>query len=480
MTDAKTKNTKNNEELLNTVPTLDEDYDYGFSDDVKPVFSTGRGLTEEIVRTISREKKEPQWMLDFRLKAYKIYRRMPMPDFGPDLSKLDLDDMLYFQKATDKKYRNWDDVPDTIKNTFEKLGVPEAERRYLAGSAAQYESEMVYHNMKKEFEKLGIVFMDTDSALQEYPELFKKYFAKLVKPTDNKFAALNSAVWSGGSFIYVPAGVKTDIPIQSYFRINAENSGQFERTLIIVEPGASVNYVEGCTAPNYSSDSLHAAVVEVFVNDDAYCRYTTIQNWSKNVYSLETKRAQAMKNATMEWVDGNLGSKITMKYPSVYLDGEGARGTMLSIAVAGAGVDQDNGARMIHHAKNTSSSIVSKSIAKDGGAVDYRGTVRFDRDSDGSFAHVECDTIIMDEKSSSDTIPYNTILNGNVSMEHEAKVSKISEAQLYYLMSRGITEAKATEMIIMGFVEPFTKELPMEYAVELNRLIGYEMVGSVG
>lgn len=462
-----------------TMPQF-ENYDYGFSDDVEPVFSTGRGLTEDVVRAISHEKKEPQWMLDFRLKSFHAYEKMPMPDFGPDLSGLDLEHMLYYQKATDKQYRDWEDVPDKIKDTFDRLGVPEAERKYLAGSSAQYESEVVYHNMRDEFEKLGIIFTDMDTALREYPDIVKEYFCTLVKPTDNKFSALNSAVWSGGTFIYVPKGVRTDIPIQSYFRINAENSGQFERTLIVVDEGASVNYVEGCTAPSYSSDSLHAAVVEVFVKRDAYCRYTTIQNWSKNVYSLETKRAQAMENATMEWVDGNLGSKMTMKYPSVYLDGEGARGTMLSIAVAGEGVDQDSGARMIHAAPNTSSSIVSKSIAKDGGAVDYRGTVRFERDSDGSFAHVECDTIIMDDKSSSDTIPYNTILNGNVSMEHEAKVSKISEEQLYYLMSRGISEAKATEMIIMGFVEPFTKELPMEYAVELNRLISYEMEGSVG
>ncbi|ASN62043.1 Fe-S cluster assembly protein SufB [Latilactobacillus curvatus] len=462
-----------------TMPQFEE-YDYGFSDDVEPVFSTGRGLTEDVVRAISREKKEPQWMLDFRLKSFHAYEKMPMPDFGPDLSDLDLEHMLYYQKATDKQYRDWEDVPDKIKETFDRLGVPEAERKYLAGSSAQYESEVVYHNMREEFEKLGIIFTDMDTGLREYPEIVKEYFSTLVKPTDNKFSALNSAVWSGGTFIYVPKGVRTDIPIQSYFRINAENSGQFERTLIIVDEGASVNYVEGCTAPSYSSDSLHAAVVEVFVKRDGYCCYTTIQNWSKNVYSLETKRAQAMENATMEWVDGNLGSKMTMKYPSVYLDGEGARGTMLSIAVAGEGVDQDSGARMIHAAPNTSSSIVSKSIAKDGGAVDYRGTVRFERDSDGSFAHVECDTIIMDDRSSSDTIPYNTILNGNVSMEHEAKVSKISEEQLYYLMSRGISEAKATEMIIMGFVEPFTKELPMEYAVELNRLISYEMEGSVG
>ncbi|WP_420329070.1 Fe-S cluster assembly protein SufB [Lactiplantibacillus plantarum] len=458
----------------------DRDYEYGFHDDVKPAYSTGRGLTEATVREISAAKHEPQWMLDYRLNAYHEYLKMPMPKFGPDLTKLDLKDMLYYQKMTDKKFRDWKEVPADLKRTFDRLGVPEAERKYLAGSSAQYESEVVYHNMRKDFEKLGIIFTDTDTALHDYPELFKKWFGKLVKPTDNKFAALNAAVWSGGSFIYVPKCVQTKTPIQSYFRLNAENSGQFERTLIIVEDGASVDYVEGCTAPNYSSDSLHAAVVEVNVEPNAYCRYTTIQNWSDNVYSLETKRAAAAENATMEWVDGNLGSKVTMKYPSVYLNGEGARGTMLSIAVASNGIHQDSGARMIHNAKNTSSSIVSKSIAKTGGATDYRGTVRFAKHSDGSKAHVECDTIIMDDQSSSNTIPYNEIDSANVAMEHEAKVSKISEEQLYYLMSRGISEAKATEMIIMGFVEPFTKQLPMEYAVELNRLISFEMEGSIG
>ncbi|WP_436652815.1 Fe-S cluster assembly protein SufB [Lactiplantibacillus plantarum] len=458
----------------------DRDYEYGFHDDVKPAYSTGRGLTEATVREISAAKHEPQWMLDYRLNAYHEYLKMPMPKFGPDLTKLDLKDMLYYQKMTDKKFRDWKEVPADLKRTFDRLGVPEAERKYLAGSSAQYESEVVYHNMRKDFEKLGIIFTDTDTALHDYPELFKKWFGKLVKPTDNKFAALNAAVWSGGSFIYVPKGVQTKTPIQSYFRLNAENSGQFERTLIIVEDGASVDYVEGCTAPNYSSDSLHAAVVEVNVEPNTYCRYTTIQNWSDNVYSLETKRAAAAENATMEWVDGNLGSKVTMKYPSVYLNGEGARGTMLSIAVASNGIHQDSGARMIHNAKNTSSSIVSKSIAKTGGATDYRGTVRFAKHSDGSKAHVECDTIIMDDQSSSNTIPYNEIDSANVAMEHEAKVSKISEEQLYYLMSRGISEAKATEMIIMGFVEPFTKQLPMEYAVELNRLISFEMEGSIG
>lgn len=462
------------------VPVKDEDYEFGFHDDIKPAYSTGRGLTETTVREISAAKHEPQWMLDYRLKAYKIYQSLPMPTYGPDLSGLDLANMHYYQKMTDKKYRDWDDVPADLKKTFDRLGVPEAERNYLAGSSAQYESEVVYHNMRDDFAKLGIIFTDTDTALREYPDLFKKWFGKLVSPSDNKFAALNAAVWSGGSFIYVPKGVQTSTPIQSYFRLNSENSGQFERTLIIVEEGAKVDYVEGCTAPNYSSDSLHAAVVEVNVQKDAYCRYTTIQNWSDNVYSLETKRAAAAENATMEWVDGNLGSKVTMKYPSVYLNGEGARGTMLSIAVASNHILQDSGARMIHNAKNTSSSIVSKSISKTGGATNYRGTVRFGKHSDGSLAHVECDTIIMDDQSKSDTIPYNEINNANVSMEHEAKVSKISEEQLHYLMSRGISEEKATEMIVMGFVEPFTKELPMEYAVELNRLISFEMEGSIG
>ncbi|CAM2794834.1 Fe-S cluster assembly protein SufB [Dellaglioa algida] len=456
------------------------EYEYGFKDDFEPIYSTGRGLTEATVREISAAKNEPEWMLDYRLRAFSLYEKMPMPSFGPDLSQLDLANMRYFQRASDTIARDWDDVPDKIKETFDRLGVPEAERKYLAGSSAQYESEVVYHHMREDFEKLGIIFMDTDSALQEYPELVKQYFGKLVPASNNKFSALNSAVWSGGTFIYVPKGVKTEVPIQSYFRINAENTGQFERTLIIVDEGASVNYVEGCTAPNYSADSLHAAVVEVNVMKDAYCRYTTIQNWSDNVYSLETKRARALENATMEWVDGNLGSKVTMKYPSIYLDGQGAHGTMLSIAFAGGNIIQDTGAKMIHNAKKTTSSIVSKSLCKDGGRVDYRGYLKFGRHSDGSFAHVECDTIIMDDQSASDTIPFNEILNGNVSMEHEAKVSKISEEQLYYLMSRGISEAKATEMIVMGFVEPFTKELPMEYAVELNRLIEYQMEGSVG
>lgn len=457
-----------------------QEYEFGFHDDVTPFFSTGEGLTENVIRQISAEKEEPEWMLEYRLKCYHTFLKMEDPAFGPDLSVLDLDHMKYYQKATDQKFRDWDDVPEEIKETFDRIGVPEAERKYLAGSSAQYESEAVYQNMQADLQKQGVIFLDTDSALKQYPELFKKWFGKLVKPTNNKFAALNGACWSGGTFIYVPKGVTVSAPIQTYFRINAANSGQFERTLIIVDEGAHLEYVEGCTAPTYNSDSLHAAVVEVNVLPHAYCRYTTIQNWSNNVYSLETKRAQALEDGCMEWVDGNLGSKITMKYPSVYLNGRGAKGTMLSIAVAGENIKSDTGAQMIHNAPETSSSIISKSIAKDGGSVDYRGKVHFGRDSQGSTSHVECDTIIMDEKSTSDTIPYNEIYNSDVAMEHEAKVSKISEEQLYYLMSRGISEAKATEMIIMSFIEPFTKELPMEYAVELNRLISYEMEGSVG
>ena len=456
------------------------DYKFGFHDDVTPIFSTGKGISEAVVREMSAAKGEPEWMLEFRLKSLEIFNKMPMQDWGPDLSDINFDEINYYQKASDRPARSWDDVPDKIKETFERIGIPEAERAYLAGASAQYESEVVYHNMKDEYDKLGIIFTDTDSALKEYPDLFKKYFAKLVPPTDNKLAALNSAFWSGGTFIYVPKGVKVDIPLQTYFRINNEATGQFERTLIIVDEGASVHYVEGCTAPNYSSASLHAAIVEIFALEGSYMRYSTIQNWSDNVYNLVTKRATAKKNATVEWIDGNLGAKTTMKYPSVYLDGEGARGTMLSIAFANKGQHQDTGAKMIHNAPHTSSSIVSKSIAKGGGKVDYRGQVTFNKESKKSVSHIECDTIIMDDISRSDTIPFNEIHNSQVALEHEAKVSKISEEQLYYLMSRGLSEQEATEMIVMGFVEPFKKELPMEYAVELNRLISYEMEGSVG
>ncbi|MEG6573850.1 MAG: Fe-S cluster assembly protein SufB [Caldibacillus debilis] len=465
--------------MAKKMPEIGE-YRYGFRDRDVAVYRAKRGLTKEVVEEISRMKNEPKWMLEFRLKALDHFYKRPMPQWGGDLSGLNFDEITYYVKPSDRTSRSWDEVPEEIKRTFDRLGIPEAEQKYLAGVSAQYESEVVYHNMKKDIEKLGIIFKDTDSALKENEELFKKYFATVVPPTDNKFAALNSAVWSGGSFIYVPPGVKVETPLQAYFRINSENMGQFERTLIIVDEGASVHYVEGCTAPIYTTDSLHAAVVEIIVKKGAYCRYTTIQNWSTNVYNLVTKRAVCEENATMEWIDGNIGSKLTMKYPSVLLKGEGARGMTLSIAFAGKGQHQDAGAKMYHLAPNTSSTIVSKSISRQGGKVTYRGLVHFGRKADGARSNIECDTLIMDNKSTSDTIPYNEILNDNISLEHEAKVSKVSEEQLFYLMSRGISEQEATEMIVMGFIEPFTRELPMEYAVEMNRLIKFEMEGSIG
>ncbi|GEM02314.1 Iron-regulated ABC transporter membrane component SufB [Halolactibacillus halophilus] len=456
------------------------EYKYGFHDKDVSIFRTERGLTEKVVREISKIKDEPEWMLSYRLKALEHFYKTPMPQWGGDLSELDFDEITYYVKPSERSERSWDEVPEEIKRTFDKLGIPEAEQKYLAGVSAQYESEVVYHNLKEDLQKMGIVFKDTDTALKENEDLFKEYFGKVIPYTDNKFSALNSAVWSGGSFIYVPKGVKTDTPLQAYFRINSENMGQFERTLIIVDEGASVHYVEGCTAPVFTTNSLHSAVVEIYVKKDAYCRYTTIQNWANNVYNLVTKRATCDANATMEWVDGNIGSKLTMKYPAVLLKGEGARGMTLSIAIAGKGQLQDAGAKMIHLAPNTSSTIVSKSISKHGGKVSYRGIVHFGRKADGARSNIECDTLIMDNKSTSDTIPYNEILNDNISLEHEAKVSKVSEEQLFYLMSRGISEQEATEMIVMGFIEPFTKELPMEYAVEMNRLISFEMEGSIG
>lgn len=465
--------------MAKNVPEIEE-YKYGFRDKDVSIFRTERGLTREVVEEISRMKDEPQWMLDYRLKALEHFYERPMPQWGGDLSGLDFDEIVYYVKPSERQGRTWDEVPEEIKQTFDKLGIPEAEQKYLAGVSAQYESEVVYQSLKEDLEKMGVVFLDTDTALKEHEDLFKQYFGKVVPYTDNKFAALNSAVWSGGSFIYVPKGVKTSTPLQAYFRINSENMGQFERTLIIVDEGASVHYVEGCTAPIYTTNSLHSAVVEIFVKKDAYCRYTTIQNWANNVYNLVTKRATVDENGTMEWIDGNLGSKITMKYPAVLLRGEGARGNTLSIAIAGKGQLQDAGAKMLHLAPNTSSTIVSKSISKDGGKVSYRGLVHFGRKADGARANIECDTLILDNESFSDTIPYNEVENSNISLEHEAKVSKVSEEQLFYLMSRGLTEEEATEMIVMGFIEPFTKELPMEYAVEMNRLIKFEMEGSIG
>ncbi len=456
------------------------DYKYGFHDKDVSVFRSKRGLTEGIVREISKIKEEPEWMLNSRLKALKLFYSMPMPQWGGDLASLDFDEITYYVKPSEASQTSWDEVPEEIKRTFDKLGIPEAEQKYLAGVSAQYESEVVYHNMKVELEDMGIIFKDTGSALRENEDLFKEYWQSVIPAADNKFAALNTAVWSGGSFIYVPKGIKVESPLQAYFRINSENMGQFERTLIIVDEGASVHYVEGCTAPVYTTNSLHSAVVEIIVKKDAYCRYTTIQNWANNVFNLVTKRAFVDANGTMEWIDGNIGSKLTMKYPAIYLKGEGARGMTLSIAIAGKGQHQDAGAKMIHLAPNTSSSIVSKSISKQGGKVSYRGIVHFGRKADGARSNIECDTLIMDNQSTSDTIPYNEILNDNVSLEHEAKVSKVSEEQLFYLMSRGVSEQEATEMIVMGFIEPFTKELPMEYAVEMNRLIKFEMEGSIG
>ncbi|ANU16733.1 Fe-S cluster assembly protein SufB [Planococcus maritimus] len=456
------------------------DYKYGFHDKDVSIFRSKRGLTEDIVREISKIKEEPEWMLESRLKALKLFYSMPMPQWGGDLNSLDFDEITYYVKPSEASQTSWDEVPEEIKRTFDKLGIPEAEQKYLAGVSAQYESEVVYHNMKADLEDMGIIFKDTDAALRENEDLFRENFQTVIPAADNKFSALNTAVWSGGSFIYVPKGIKVESPLQAYFRINSENMGQFERTMIIVDEGASVHYVEGCTAPVYTTNSLHSAVVEIIVKKDAYCRYTTIQNWANNVYNLVTKRAFVDANGTMEWIDGNIGSKLTMKYPAVFLKGEGARGMTLSIAIAGKGQHQDAGAKMVHLAPNTSSSIVSKSISKQGGKVSYRGIVHFGRKADGARSNIECDTLIMDNQSTSDTIPYNEIMNDNVSLEHEAKVSKVSEEQLFYLMSRGVSEQEATEMIVMGFIEPFTKELPMEYAVEMNRLIKFEMEGSIG
>ena len=457
-----------------------EDYKYGFKDKDVSIVKTDIGLNEDIIRQISKLKNEPEWMLEYRLKSYKAFLKLPLPSFGPDLSSLDYDTYTYFTRLSNKESQSWDEVPETVKNTFDKLGIPEAEQKYLAGVSTQYESEVVYHNMLKEVEEKGVIFLSTDMALKLYPDLFKKYFGTVVPFADNKFSALNGAVWSGGSFIYVPKGVHLEKPLQSYFRINNEKSGQFERTLIIVDEGADVHYVEGCTAPTYSKESLHAAVVEIIILKDGKCRYSTVQNWSTNIVNLVTKRAICYENASMEWIDGNIGSQVNMKYPACILAGEGAKGTCISIAVAGKGQLQDAGARMIHLASNTSSTIISKSIVKNGGVANYRGTVRHHKNAQNCRSHVECDTLILDNLSKSDTIPNNEVKNNTSYIEHEATVSKISEEQLFYLMSRGISEHDATQMIIMGFIEPFSRELPMEYAVELNQLIKMDMEGSVG
>lgn len=456
------------------------DYKYGFKTESKSIMDTGKGLNESVIRMMSKTKNEPEWMLDFRLKSLAQFEKMQNPTWGPDLSMINFDDYTYYIKPSERSESKWEDVPEEIKDTFAKLGIPEAEQKFLAGVSTQFESEVVYHSTLKELDDQGVIFTDTDTALREHPEIFKKFFGSVIPYTDNKYAALNSAVWSGGSFIYVPKGVKIEKPLQSYFRINSEQMGQFERTLIIVDEGASVHYVEGCTAPIYSKDSLHAAVVEIIVHKDGYCRYSTVQNWANNIINLVTKRASVLRNAHMEWIDGNIGSSVNMKYPACILKEEGAKGTTISIAFAGKGQHQDTGAKMIHLAPNTTSTIISKSISRGGGTVNYRGLVTHEKNARGARSHVECDTIILDDYSFSDTIPRNIAKNDDVFLEHEATVSKISEDQLFYLMSRGLTESEATEMIVMGFIEPFARELPMEYAVELNQLIKLEMEGSIG
>jgi Fe-S cluster assembly protein SufB len=456
-------------------------YGFGWADSDAAGASAQRGLSEAVVRDISAKKSEPDWMLDRRIKALSIFGKKPMPSWGSDLSGIDFDNIKYFVRSTEKQAASWDDLPADIKNTYDKLGIPEAEKqRLVSGIAAQYESEVVYHKINEELERQGVIFLDTDTALKEYPELFEEYFGTVIPSGDNKFAALNTAVWSGGSFIYVPKGVHVEIPLQAYFRINTENMGQFERTLIIVDEDAYVHYVEGCTAPIYSSDSLHSAVVEIIVKKGGRCRYTTIQNWSNNVYNLVTKRARAEAGATMEWVDGNIGSKVTMKYPAVWLMGEHAKGEVLSIAFAGEGQHQDAGAKMLHLAPNTSSNIISKSVARGGGRTSYRGLVQVNKGAHHSRSTVKCDALLVDDISRSDTYPYVDVREDDVSMGHEATVSKVSEDQLFYLMSRGLSEDEAMAMVVRGFVEPIARELPMEYALELNRLIELQMEGAVG
>jgi len=456
------------------------EYRYGFRDEEQYVYKSKKGLSREVVEEISYMKGEPDWMREFRLKAYEHFIRRPMPTWGGDLSEINFDDIYYYIRPTEKQGKSWDEVPEYIKNTFEKLGIPEAERKFLAGVGAQYESEVVYHSLREDLEKQGVIFVDTDTAVREYPDLVKQYFGTIVPANDNKFAALNSAVWSGGSFIYVPENVRVEIPLQAYFRINAENMGQFERTLIICAPGSYVHYVEGCTAPTYSTDSLHSAVVEIIVQEGARCRYTTIQNWSKNVYNLVTKRAAAYRDATMEWVDGNLGSKLTMKYPAVWMMEPGARGEILSVAFAGDGQHQDAGGKVVHVAPHTSSQIISKSISKGTGRSSYRGLVKVYKGAEDVKSNVVCDALLLDETSRTDTYPYMEIEEERVSIGHEATVSKVAEEQIFYLQSRGLTEDEAMSMIVNGFIEPIAKELPLEYAVELNRLIQLEMEGSVG
>lgn len=457
-----------------------QEYQYGFSDPEKYSFKSGRGLDHALIDTMCDFKNEPDWMRQFRHQALDIFLSKPMPNWGADLSEIDFDNIFYYVRPSEKQGKSWDEVPSDIRNTFDRLGIPEAERKFLAGVGAQYESEVVYHSLREEWQKLGVIFLDTDSGLREHEDIFKEYFGTIIPPSDNKFAALNSAVWSGGSFVYVPKGVTLDIPLQAYFRINAQNMGQFERTLIIVEEGANVHYVEGCTAPIYSSDSLHSAVVEIIVKKGGHCRYTTIQNWSNNVYNLVTKRAMAHEDARMEWIDGNLGSKVTMKYPAVYMIGPRAHGEILSIAFAGKGQHQDAGGKVVHGAPDTTSRIISKSISKNGGRASYRGLLKVAKGALHAKSNVVCDALLLDEESRSDTYPYIEIDEDDVQVGHEASVSKIGEEQLFYLMSRGLSEDEAAAMIVAGFIEPMVKELPMEYAVEMNRLIQLQMEGSIG
>ena len=465
-----------------TTENLDMDYSkYDFKDSTELyVHLSKKGLSRDVVVSISKLKDEPQWMLDFRLRSYDVFMKKPMPTWGGDLSRINFQNIYYYAKASDKTEKSWDDVPENIKNTFDKLGIPEAEKKFLAGVGAQYESEVVYHSLREDLEKQGVLFLDTDTALKEQPEIFKKYFAKIIPPEDNKFAALNSAVWSGGSFIYIPPGVKVDMPLQAYFRINAENIGQFERTLIIADEGSEVHYIEGCTAPVYSSESLHSAVVELVAHKDAKLRYTTIQNWSNDVYNLVTKRAYAYEGAKVEWIDGNIGSKLTMKYPGIYLMGERAYGETLSIAFAGKNQHQDTGAKMVHLAPNTTSKITSKSVSRLNGRSTYRGLLTVAKGATNVKATVRCDALLLDDTSKTDTYPYMEINQEDATVTHEATVGKIGDEQIFYLMTRGFSEEEALTLIVNGFMEPFTKELPMEYAVELNRLIKLEMDGSVG
>jgi Fe-S cluster assembly protein SufB len=463
------------------VQGIKDEYKYGFrDDDTNYSYKSGKGLSREVVESISEMKSEPAWMREYRLKALEVFYSKPTPTWGGSLAELNYDDIHYYMKAADRQGKSWDDVPAEIKRTFDKLGIPEAEKKFLAGVGAQYESEVVYHSLREDLQKKGVLFVDTDTAVREHPDLVKEYFGTIIPMHDNKFAALNSAVWSGGSFVYIPAGVKVDIPLQAYFRINAENMGQFERTLIIVEEGAQVHYVEGCTAPIYTSESLHSAVVEILVKKGGRCRYTTIQNWANNIYNLVTKRAHAYDDSLMEWVDGNLGSRLTMKYPAVHMKGPGARGEILSIAFAGRGQHQDAGGKVVHEASHTSSRIISKSISKNGGRASYRGLLKVADGAKGCKSNVVCDALILDDQSRSDTYPYIEIDEDDVKVGHEASVSKIGEEQLFYLMSRGLSEAEASTLIVSGFIEPLVKELPMEYAVEMNKLIQLQMEGSVG